>query len=177
MHATTFALKRAHLRSVTLLRTMLDPFRVTPARMDLLYLVMTTYPFRMRQREIHRRLGVSPSTISRMLQRLRALGLVHHDVRSDDRRTKEVRVTLAGIARLRMIVRRVMRAGHVQQALDGIFRLPAARLRDALADFYADLRMAAVHFGDTSRSPYVATPLGDKLPAWQWNRSFHLPYE
>ena len=170
MHSLSFALKRAHLRTVAMTRALVLPFGLTPARFDLLYIVHRTMRRKgVGQGDLRRTLGLAGATISKMLKRLETLGLVRRAPSSSDRRVKLVYTTREGRARVRLVVRRVIRTGDVQHAFEGVFRLQRRQLFHALAGCYADLRFIAVRFGDRSRPPYVAACIGDRPHPVPWS--------
>jgi len=77
MHFTFFAVKRAHLRCVhKVLAPMLAPFGLTPARFDLLMLLVRAPWLTQTQSALTKALGVARSTVSRMVKSLARLGLV-----------------------------------------------------------------------------------------------------
>ena len=171
MHATTFALKRGHLLSLTMLRGQLKPFQrfgITPARADLLNLLRTMAPSTVRQRDIAIRLGVTRSTISRMLIRLEQMGLVWRRPCVDDRRAKIVLLSYEGTDRMRILARRVMDAGVVDKALRSVFRAAPGEMRRPHATLLTDLRTFASRLGDTATTPYIARILGERPKPWPW---------
>ena len=110
MHSLSFALKRAHLRTVAMTRALALPFGLTPARFDLLYIVHRTMRRKgVGQGDLRRTLGLAGATISKMLKRLETLGLVRRAPSTSDRRVKLVYTTREGRARVRLVVRRVIR--------------------------------------------------------------------
>src|SRR6266567_4827289 len=74
MNSTLFSIKRGFLRTVHFGRKVLEPFGLTPARFDILYLLRDGWR---RQSQIWRRLGLHPSTVCRVMVRLEDLDLVH----------------------------------------------------------------------------------------------------
>jgi DNA-binding MarR family transcriptional regulator len=172
MHATTFALKRAHLVSLTMLRGHLKPFArlgITPARADLLNLIRVTYPYPLRQCDIAKRLGLSRATISRMLIRLEAMGLVRRHVPwGSDRRRKQVSLSREGDARLRIVVNHIMNAGVVDRTLQRVFQAAPGEMRRSHTGLFTDLRTYATRLGDTSQSLYLAHIIGERRKRWPW---------
>jgi DNA-binding MarR family transcriptional regulator len=171
MHATNFALKRGHLLSLAMLRSQLKPYarlELTPARADLMNLILGTHPFHFDQRDIAVRLGVTRSTISRMLIQLEAMGLVGRRRREDDRRRNLVWLSSEGCKRLRILVRRIMDAGVVDAALRRVFRAAPGEYRRPHATLLTDLRRFAARLGDTATPPYVARVLGERPALWPW---------
>ena len=174
MHATTFALKRCHLLAVAMLRAHLKPYaplRITPARADLFNLFRAALPYsgpHMRQREIHKRLGVTRATVSRMLIQLEKMGLIERWPRDTDRRQKMVRLSRRGRAMHRVVVRWVMNTKVVDRSLQHVLRAAPGQTSCPHAAFFLDLRIFADRLGDRSRSPYPATPIGEPTPRWPW---------
>jgi len=169
MHVTTFAIKAAHLRSLAMLRAQLKPFArlgLTPARVDLLHLLRSAFPFSLRQCEIRRRLGVSAPTTHRMVKRLEALGFVRRSYPLGPRRCSVVRLTRAGKAAIRVVARKIIGARVVDRALRSIFRGPPGALRRHHAPFLMELRRFAGRLGDASSAPYLARILGERPRLW-----------
>jgi DNA-binding MarR family transcriptional regulator len=167
MHPTTFAMKRAHLRGLALVRRILDPFGITPARLDALHILKATFPTNLPQTLLAERLGLCKSTVSRTLGWLERGKFIHRRRWPQDRRIKLVLLTTRGQRLLRLLRHGAVR-DDVQAALDTVFRLPFHRVRQALRGFYADLRCVALGLGDTSKPPYTPNPLGDRPPLWIW---------
>ena len=99
MHPTFFRMKRAHHSSLRVGRAMLrdaglEP--LTPARFDLLYVVHQASHGFIPQKELTQRLGLHPSTVSKMLTRLEELGLAFREYSPDDGRERDVYLTRAG---------------------------------------------------------------------------------
>jgi DNA-binding MarR family transcriptional regulator len=171
MHATTFALKRGHLLSLAMLRAQLKPFarlELTPARADLLNLIRVSPPYQLLQRDIAGSLGVTRSTISRMLIRLEAMRLIVRRYRPGERKRKEVLLSPEGLLRLRVLIRRLMDAGVVDRALRNVFRAAPGEMRRPHATLLTDLRRYAARLGDGATSPYVARILGERPKRWPW---------
>ena len=174
MHATTFALKRGHLLAVAMLRDHLKPYaplRITPARADLFNLFRAARPFsgpHMRQREIHKRLGVTRATVSRMLIQLEKMQLIERWPRDTDRRQKMVCLTRKGRAHHRVVVRHVMNARLVDRSLGRVLQAAPGEMRRPHATFFTDLRTFANRLGDGAASPYVAIPIREPVPRWPW---------
>jgi DNA-binding MarR family transcriptional regulator len=108
MNAHFFGAKRTFHAILHVMRKPLASFGLTSARYDMLYAIDRAGRIT-RQRALTRRLGVHRSVVSRMLRSLEQIGLVKRR-RSIDRRTRVVRLTAAGIARLRDATRSLARA-------------------------------------------------------------------
>jgi DNA-binding MarR family transcriptional regulator len=99
MHHTAFALKRAHLASLRVLRPIAACHDLTPARFDVLNAILTRargpniVPF---QAEIARALGVTRSTICKMVIALEKAGFVTRCWASWDQRCRRVKLTPYG---------------------------------------------------------------------------------
>jgi len=94
MHPIVYGIKRAFLSSTTFLRRKLRrAFGLTQARFDVLYLVHKGHED---QLEIRRKLGLTSSTISEMLQTLEKLLLVTRKTKDTDRRARVVHLTAEG---------------------------------------------------------------------------------
>ena len=96
MNAIFFGLKRAYHGSLRITRRALARLGLTAARFDLLYAVNESGGRRMLQRDLRRALGVSPPTVSRMVDSLEALGWVQRERCCVDGRMRFVRLTEAG---------------------------------------------------------------------------------
>ena len=100
MHRVFFSVKRVHLRIVEESKVLLRRFGLTPARFDLLRVVDAHEPRAVLQSTICRLLGVSATTVSRMLIALERLGFVERTKLDGDRRSLLVRLTDFGWNRL-----------------------------------------------------------------------------
>jgi DNA-binding MarR family transcriptional regulator len=120
MNAIFFGLKRAHHGTLRITRRALARLGLTAARFDLLYVVKDSGGSgrRVLQRGLRRALGVSAPTVSRMVDSLEALGLVQRERCSVDRRMRYVRLTEAGFRSVRKAIRRFVRSGWAQLAVD-----------------------------------------------------------
>jgi DNA-binding MarR family transcriptional regulator len=119
MNAIFFGLKRAHHGALRITRRALARLGLTAARFDLLYVVNESGSRRVLQRGLRRALGVSAPTVSRMVDSLEALGLVGRERCCVDRRMRYVRLTEAGLRCIRKAIRRFVRSGWAQLAVDG----------------------------------------------------------
>jgi DNA-binding MarR family transcriptional regulator len=116
MHAIFFGLKRAHHGALRITRTALAQLGLTAARFDLMYAIHGRRA--VRQRALRRMVGVSAPTVSRMLASLEELGLVKREVALHDRRQRWVRLTDVGRRCIRKAIRRFIRWGAAQLAVD-----------------------------------------------------------
>ena len=118
MHAIFFGLKRAFHGTLRVSRSALQASGLTAARFDLLY-ALYRRPLRAEaQRALTRKLGVTRSTVSRMLASLEALGIVRRTRIPCDRRQRWVALTDAGRARIQRAVSWLVSAGSAQLAVD-----------------------------------------------------------
>jgi len=172
MHATTFALKRGHLLSLKLLRGILKPFArlgITPARADLLNVIRALHPHSARQCDLAKRIGVTRSTISRMLIRLETMQLiVRYKDRAGDGRRNFVQLTRECRRRMRVLLGRVTKARVVDSALRRVLQAAPGEMRRPHATLITDLRTYARRLGDTATCPYVARVLGESPRLWPW---------
>jgi DNA-binding MarR family transcriptional regulator len=99
MHRIFFSVKRVHLRVVEESKALLRRFGLTPARFDLLRIIYEYEPHGIPQSEIRLLLGVSATTVSRMLIALEALGFVERTPVDGDRRRLLVKLTDFGWGR------------------------------------------------------------------------------
>jgi DNA-binding MarR family transcriptional regulator len=122
MHSILFALKRADQSSRALQRRLLDPFAITPARYDVLFIIFQQQVHRgepwMFQSRLRKELGVKPSTVSRMTQEMEERGLVTRiRQRYGDRRQVIITLTRRAFSLLRRVRKRVINPGILRLAL------------------------------------------------------------
>ena len=115
MNVIFFGCKRAHHACLRLTRGMLKKLGLTAARFDMLTAIRRG--FRVCQRDLCDKLGVTAATVSRMLRSLEDLGLVHREP-DYDRRRRCVTLTPMGMTRLRRADTVLLGSGIVQLALD-----------------------------------------------------------
>jgi DNA-binding MarR family transcriptional regulator len=112
MNAIFFGAKRAFHGILRVTRRPLQSLGLTAARFDLLFTLLEGHAAgSTRQSDLRRTLGVTAPTVSRMVRSLEQLGLVTRE-RSpyDDRRQRWVRLTDAGLQRIRHARRALLRA-------------------------------------------------------------------
>ena len=117
MHNVFFGFKRAHHATLGLTRNILKRMGLTAARFDMLYALKDSR-LGMLQSRLRRLLGVSRTTVSRMLASLEQLGMLTRKPSWSDRRTREVLLTPRGRASIVFAHRRLTRSGWAQLALD-----------------------------------------------------------
>ncbi|HEX4445392.1 MAG TPA: MarR family transcriptional regulator [Polyangiaceae bacterium] len=117
MHTVFFGLKRAHHATLALTREALKRMGLTAARFDLLFALKDSR-LGMLQSRLRRLLGVSRTTVSRMLASLEQLGLLTRKRSWSDRRTRDVNLTPRGRATITLAHRRFTRSGWAQLAVD-----------------------------------------------------------
>jgi DNA-binding MarR family transcriptional regulator len=98
-------------------RRALNAMGLTAARFDLLYVVHEPR-VPVAQREIVRKLGVTPPVVSRMLKSLRELGLVWRQRRACDRREWNISLTSRGRFALRRAIDFFVRSGRVARLVE-----------------------------------------------------------
>jgi DNA-binding MarR family transcriptional regulator len=118
MHAAFFGLKRAYWGSLRVTRKPLAALGLTAARFDLLYVLREAPCPPVAQRAIHRKLGVTPPVVSRMLKSLYELGLVRRERRPGDRRQWLISLTARGRFAIRDAVDRFIRRGRVERIVE-----------------------------------------------------------
>jgi DNA-binding MarR family transcriptional regulator len=119
MNQVFFGLKRAFHATLRFGRRALTAMGLTAARFDLLYaLYAGSGEMGVMQSRLRRILGVSAPVVSRMLKSLEALGLVVRERAPNDTRQRRVDLTAQGRARIGHAIRRMVRSGYVQLALD-----------------------------------------------------------
>ena len=114
MNQVQFQVKRAHWRLWDFEAKLLAPFGTTPARLDMLQCIAKNGA--PTQATLGWHLGLTPSTISKMLTRLEALGLVHRDVNPFDFRGRIARLTDAARALLARVRRVLLKSGVARLA-------------------------------------------------------------
>jgi DNA-binding MarR family transcriptional regulator len=118
MHTILFGLKRAWHSTLRVTRGALAAFGLTAARFDLLY-ALYALPLRSAaQSQLWRELGVSRTTVSRMLASLEDLGLVKRRLDFGDRRQRRVDLTRQGLRCIGQAVRRLIHTGAADLAVD-----------------------------------------------------------
>jgi len=112
VNGVLFGMKRAHQDSLRVCRRILAGTRMTPARFDLVQVLVRDAAYNGRvgqfQSALWKALGVSRATVSRMLGALEELGFVRRLVMRKDRRLRWVELTREGAAWFRL-ARRVAR--------------------------------------------------------------------
>jgi DNA-binding MarR family transcriptional regulator len=166
MNAIFFGAKRAYQGILRVARKRLAPIGLTPARFDLLWaLIHYGEGWRgesdpLTQSELRRRLGVTASTVCRMLQSLEALGLVRREVVEEDQRQRYVELTNKAFACLRSRRTALLRAA--QRLVDRALSFGEPRDRDrcfrdmCVLEEYLDAMRA--RFGDTAGRLYPWHP-------------------
>lgn len=101
MHASFFGMKRVHLRVLAVTRPMISDYELTPARFDMLRIVLGR-PHGVHQGTLQWLLGVSAATVSRMLKSLQGLGFVVRERDARDARRVIVHLTAPGKVAVRM---------------------------------------------------------------------------
>jgi DNA-binding MarR family transcriptional regulator len=117
MHELFFGLKRAFHGTLRMTRTALASLGLTPARFDMLYIVLKERST-MLQRDLQRALGVAAATVSRMLKSLEKLGFVERTLMEEDHRRRVVVLTKAGRRRVVKAARWLIHSGNIQLMVD-----------------------------------------------------------
>jgi DNA-binding MarR family transcriptional regulator len=117
MHTIFFGLKRAHHSTLALTRGVLKGMGLTAARFDMLF-ALKPCRLGMLQSRLRRLLGVSRTTVSRMLTSLEQLGLLSRKRSWSDRRTRDVLLTPRGRSTIVSAHRALTRSGWAQLAVD-----------------------------------------------------------
>jgi DNA-binding MarR family transcriptional regulator len=94
MHAIQYRLKRSYWSSVNTLNALLEEFSLTAARFDLMTLARG--PYGQLQSKLWKQLGVCPSVVCRILQKLEKRGWVRRWKPEEDRRQRMVQLTPLG---------------------------------------------------------------------------------
>jgi len=167
MHAITFELKRAHLSGVAFGRSVLEK-RVkgmTPARFDLMYAIRISlarpvgrrWPdgFREDQATLRKKLGLHPSTVSKMIKRLVEMGWLERQEKAVwDRRRNMIALTELGMRKIVKAMRIVFQMRTHLKHFEDLFRCRANagyHILEAIGDVWDDINTIATSFGDKSR--------------------------
>lgn len=153
MHPMFFGIKRVHLRTLAVSRTLLAEFLLTPARFDLMR-VVELHSDGIVQRNIQYLLGVSAPTVSRMLKALELLGMIRRKRREADRRCVDVHITEVGRYFVGLARDELIESGIAQRfALRGLARKPrtARPQLTLLQRFLSSIRKA---YGDSPLFPH-----------------------
>ncbi|MDB4935369.1 MAG: MarR family [Labilithrix sp.] len=143
MHAMFFGIKLAHLRTLTVTRGLLRGRDLTPARFDMMRVIELHRRDGIAQENLRQLLGVSAPTVSRMLKSLELLGFVVRRRFAFDARSLIVRITKAGLERVRAARELLVDSGVADRmALRGLaFEPEVARpLVDTLRRFLSGIR-------------------------------------
>lgn len=145
-HEMRFDLKRVYWSGHERLRRWLARFDLTPARLDVLRLVLIGYRT---QSGLRRALGIARSTMSRMLKAMEARGLLTRTSRAPERARKHISLSAA----VRELATRLLEILHPKQEKDMRAMLGCKRrqqrryVRDAHA-LWCHLRAARRALGD-----------------------------
>jgi DNA-binding MarR family transcriptional regulator len=165
MHFLSFAVKRAHLRCVETLKPVAGLYGLTPARFDVLHVIRQRLG-EATQACIRHVLGVSGTTISRMVQALEELGFVARERHWRDKRTKLVRLTDLGRASVDAMIENLVMSGHLDLAFEGCFAWPAPGAEPSVRILYKALRYFARKLADRSGHLHPGEPPPALDPPW-----------
>lgn len=149
MHFLMFQMKRAHLSSLSAAREFCEEVELTPARFDLLRaasrLVQGTHQY-----DLWKLLGLSRTTISKMVRLLIDRGLLSRVRSPFDRRTFLVSPTEEGTKRMRLAWARIHREQPFQIRYEHAFGEWSPSTAHAIVNLNWALRRSAQHLGDRS---------------------------
>jgi DNA-binding MarR family transcriptional regulator len=160
MNAIFFASKRAFHGVLRVTRRPLGSLGLTAARFDLMFALLRRDTAEVcgsiRQSDLRRTLGVSPSVVSRMLRSLEALGWVRRTRSLLDRRQRDVTLTEPGRGRIRTAYKTLFRAA--QRLVDRAICFGAHRNRNDrfwhMATLEGYLNTMRRHCGDVASLYY-----------------------
>jgi DNA-binding MarR family transcriptional regulator len=158
MDSTMFSVKRAFLRTVSFGRQALEPFGLTPARFDLMFLLRDN-PYRP-QGDLWKILGLHPSTVSKMLKRLDQLNLVWRNGDPEDERRTLCRLSPDGEKALEAAIAELVANGAIEAFVAdsiGGNRLECKR-SVAVLNLQEGLLRLRRQFLDSARLLYVFDP-------------------
>lgn len=155
MHALSFAFKRAHLTATAVGRHLLEPFGLTPARFDLLFLLFRSSLPR-RQVQICAALGLSRATVCRAVARLEELGFVRRIRSLLNRRSHLVELTERASQVMRRAIRYILGGGYLEVAYQcALGSGPSESAFFLVEDTLEYVRRAARAFGDKASLFYA----------------------
>jgi DNA-binding MarR family transcriptional regulator len=161
-------MKRGYLRGVSFARKLLQPFGLTPARFDVLFLLRKGWKH---QSAICRHLGLHPSTVSKLLKKIDDV-LVYRNCDWENHREVVVKLSAAGRAALEAAAAALVDNGaldaYVEWAVAGPNRHKAKRPVATLNFEEALLRLRRALL-DSARLLYVFEPEeheNDVPPDW-----------
>jgi len=177
MHETMFRLKRAHLRAVEIAKPLAQKFGLTPAWFDVLSVVKHRAWELVHQADIAAALGLAKSTVSKMLQRMEARGLVRRAPSLADRRAIEVTLTPRGLDAIGAATHAFLRLGFMQKVYRSIHGDTAAQGARFVSIARRVLNEIARRFGDAStfayptrvpRAPAAERALDADIQSYRW---------
>lgn len=115
MHRVFFSVKRVHLRIVEVSKTLVRSFDLTPARFDMMRIVLVHAPQGVSQGRIRALLGVSATTVSRMLVALEKLGFITRHQWEHDARQLVVTLTELGRERVTNAMHALVERGAAER--------------------------------------------------------------
>jgi DNA-binding MarR family transcriptional regulator len=162
VHTTFFSVKRAFHGILRMARRPLAQFGLTPARLDMLYVLYLDSRHQCWQSALRDILGVTAPTVSRMLASLQKLGLVKRERDEMDRRQLWVELTDAGLHRMQKVHDELVASGAGQLALDCALAAPKQHdpraTGTAMRIFDRFLERLRLQFRDTGRLSYRNPP-------------------
>ena len=165
MHFLSYSVKRAHLRRVETLKPVAALYGLTPARFDVLHVIKQRLGLAT-QACIRHVLGVSGTTISRIVQALERLGFVGRNRHLRDRRTKAVWLTDKGLACVNGLIEEIVMSGHLDLAFEGCFGWPARGAETTVRILFKALRYLAWSLADRSDHLHPGEPPTPIQPPW-----------
>jgi len=115
MHRVFFSVKRVHLRIVEVGKGLLRRFHLTPARFDMMRIVLVHGTDGVLQSRIRELLGVSATTVSRMLLSLEELGFIARHEWEHDARQLIVTLTELGKKRVTEAMEALVERGAAER--------------------------------------------------------------
>lgn len=115
MNQVFFSLRRAFHTSNRFLFKLVEPFGITPARLDLLHAI-EELRIQPRQTQLAKLFGVTAATMSKLVRAIERLGLIARERDPRDARAVRISLTDAGLKLLRRARRAVMGSGAAELA-------------------------------------------------------------
>jgi DNA-binding MarR family transcriptional regulator len=132
-------------------------YGLTPARFDLLHVLRQRFG-EATQATVRHILGVSATTVSRMVQALERLGFLKRLRHWRDRRTKSLWLTREGRERVDAILDGLVTTGHFDLAFQGCFEWPARGAERTVRILFKAVRHLARKLDDRSSHFHPGEP-------------------
>lgn len=178
MHTVMFSIKRADQRSLRLQRGLLEPFGITPARYDMLFVILTAGNHLgstrcILQSAIRRALGVTAVTTCKMLRALEKSKFVtrKREIAKDKRQVLVV-LTRKALRLLRRVDRQIVRPGCLWLALHATLGMTGENV--GTLKFWLDRLREGLRDGARFHFPWCDRTL---FPRRRWGAVHQVPFQ